>query len=41
VHWHGATADGEFTHIAINPNTENGIVEWLEKVTNQEYNSFK
>jgi len=40
-HWHGATADGEFTHIAINPNTENGIVNWLEKVTDEQYNNFK
>ena len=41
VHWHGASHDNEFTHIAINPNTQNGIVVWLEKVTDEEYNSFK
>ena len=40
-HWHGASHDNEFTHIAINPNTQNGIVVWLEKVTDEEYNSFK
>jgi quercetin dioxygenase-like cupin family protein len=41
LHWHGASADSEFTHIAINPNTENGVVTWLQKVTDEEYNSFK
>ena len=39
-HWHGASADSEFTHIAVNTNTQKGIVEWLEKVTDEEYNSF-
>ena len=37
-HWHGATPDGEFTHIAINPNAAKGGVNWLEKVTDAEYN---
>jgi quercetin dioxygenase-like cupin family protein len=41
VHWHGASHDSEFTHIAINPNTQKGIVIWLERVTDEEYNSFK
>ena len=40
VHWHGASHDSEFTHIAININTQKGIVEWLERVTDGEYNSF-
>jgi len=39
VHWHGASHDSEFTHIAINPNTQKGIVTWLERVTDEEYNS--
>jgi len=37
-HWHGASPDSEFTHIAINPNTQQGIVEWLARVTDEEYN---
>jgi len=37
-HWHGASADSEFTHIAINPNTTKGGVNWMEKVTDEEYN---
>ena|ERR1022692_2076974 len=41
VHWHGASHDSEFTHIAVNTNTQKGIVEWLERVTDDEYNSFK
>jgi quercetin dioxygenase-like cupin family protein len=28
-HWHGASPDSEFTHIAVNTNTQKGIVEWL------------
>ena len=41
VHWHGASPDSEFTHIAINPNTQKGIVVWLERVTDEEYDNFK
>ena len=41
VHWHGASPDHEFTHIAINPNTQKGIVVWLERVSDEEYNNFK
>jgi quercetin dioxygenase-like cupin family protein len=37
VHWHGASADRAFTHIAINTNTEKGIVVWLQPVTDEEY----
>lgn len=40
-HWHGASPNSEFTHIAVNPNTQKGIVEWLERVTDEEYNNFK
>ncbi|MFH6936186.1 cupin domain-containing protein [Flavobacterium sp. FlaQc-30] len=40
-HWHGASPNSEFTHIAISTNTETGIVDWLEPVTDEEYNSFK
>jgi quercetin dioxygenase-like cupin family protein len=39
-HWHGASPDSEFTHIAVNTNTQKGIVVWLQKVTDEEYNSF-
>jgi quercetin dioxygenase-like cupin family protein len=36
-HWHGASHDREMTHIAVNPNTEKGIVVWLSRVTDEEY----
>ncbi len=37
-HWHGASPDSELTHIAINTNTQKGIVLWMERVTDEEYN---
>ena len=37
VHWHGASAESAFTHIAINTNTEKGIIVWLNPVTDEEY----
>ena len=40
-HWHGASPDSEFTHIAISTNTAKGIVDWLEPVTDEEYNSYQ
>jgi quercetin dioxygenase-like cupin family protein len=40
IHWHGATPSSELTHIAINSNTQKGIVEWLQNVTDEEYNNF-
>jgi quercetin dioxygenase-like cupin family protein len=39
LHWHGASKDSEFTHIAVNPNIQKGIVEWQGRVTDEEYNS--
>lgn len=38
-HWHGASTKSSFTHIAINVNTEKGVVNWLQPVTDEEYNS--
>lgn len=37
-HWHGASPTSSFTHIAINVNTEKGVVNWLKPVTDEEYN---
>lgn len=36
-HWHGASPASHFTHIAINVNTEKGVVNWLKPVRNEEY----
>jgi quercetin dioxygenase-like cupin family protein/alkylhydroperoxidase/carboxymuconolactone decarboxylase family protein YurZ len=41
IHWHGATPMDSLTHIAISPNTHRGNVVWLEKVTDEEYNSVR
>ena len=38
-HWHGATKDSRFTHIAITNITEKGAVNWLKPVTDEEYKS--
>ena len=40
-HWHGASPKQGMTHIALNLNTEKGIVDWGRAVTDQEYNRFK
>lgn len=40
-HWHGASPGSGFTHIAITANNPNGRTLWLQKVTEQEYNSVK
>jgi len=37
-HWHGASAESEFTHIAVSTNTQKGVVVWLQRVTDEEYN---
>lgn len=41
VHWHGATPDSEFEHIAIGTQANKGAVVWLPPVTDEEYNSYK
>ena len=38
-HWHGATATNGMSHIAIQENLNGKVVEWMEKVTDEEYNS--
>ena len=40
-HWHGASPRQAMTHIALNVNTEKGIVTWLQPVTDQEYTSYR
>jgi quercetin dioxygenase-like cupin family protein len=40
-HWHGAGPDGEFAHIAISLNTDEGGVVWLQPVTDEEYDNSK
>jgi quercetin dioxygenase-like cupin family protein len=37
-HWHGATAKSGMTHIAIHEALEGKAVDWMEKVTEEQYN---
>lgn len=37
-HWHGASPNAVMVHTAININTEKGTVNWLEPVTDAQYN---
>jgi quercetin dioxygenase-like cupin family protein len=36
-HWHGATATAAMTHIAIQEAKDGKVVEWLEKVSDEQY----
>ena len=37
-HWHGATSTTGMTHIAIQENLDGNVVDWMEKVSDEEYN---
>jgi quercetin dioxygenase-like cupin family protein len=39
-HWHGAAAKTAMTHIAIQEALDGKAVEWMEKVTEEQYRSF-
>lgn len=36
-HWHGATATTGMTHIAIQENLNGKVVDWMEKVSDEQY----
>jgi len=40
-HWHGATATNGMTHLATQENLDGKVVEWMEKVTEEQYNGLK
>lgn len=40
-HWHGATADSWFAHLAFEIAGENTSNEWLEPVTDEQYDKLK
>ena len=40
-HWHGATATNGMSHVAIQENLNGKLVEWMEKVTEEQYNNPK
>lgn len=37
-HWHGASANKAMSHIAIQEEKEGKVVDWMEKVTDEQYN---
>jgi quercetin dioxygenase-like cupin family protein len=37
-HWHGARPDSSMTHIAIQEALDGKVVDWMEKVSDDEYN---
>ncbi len=37
-HWHGATATTAMSHIAVQERLNGSPVDWMEKVTDEEYN---
>lgn len=37
-HWHGATASNGMSHIAIQENLNGKVVDWMEKVSDEQYN---
>ena len=39
MHWHGASPESGLQQIYIVPNTEKGIVQWMQPVTDEEYNN--
>ena len=40
-HWHGATEITSMTHIAIQEQLDGKTVEWMEKVSDEQYGNFK
>ncbi|MFA6040836.1 MAG: cupin domain-containing protein [Methylophilus sp.] len=36
-HWHGATPNTAMTHIAIQEHLDGKVVDWLEKVSDEQY----
>lgn len=40
-HWHGATVSTSMTHIGIQESLDGKAVEWMEKVSDQQYGSYQ
>ena len=40
-HWHGAAPNSDFTYIAVSTNGAKNKTQWLQRVTDAEYNSAK
>ena len=40
-HWHGTSPNSGLQQMYIVPNTEKGVVNWMEAVTDEQYNNLK
>lgn len=40
IHWHGATPESEFIHMAVNTKVSLGPAVWYDEVTDEEYNNL-
>lgn len=40
-HWHGAAKDCEFSHLSLIPHQKGGTTQWLESVSEDEYEQLK
>jgi len=40
-HWHGATLNTAMTHIAVAEALDGKVVEWMEKVTDEQYQAAR
>jgi len=40
-HWHGASPSTAMTHIAIQEKREGKVVEWMEKVSDEDYSAVQ
>ena len=40
-HWHGAAADSWFAHLAVEVPAEGAANEWLEPLSDEDYNKLK
>ena len=40
-HWHGAAPDSWFSHLAVEVPGENGSTEWLDPVSDEDYDKLK
>ena len=40
-HWHGASSSTAMTHIAIQEELNGKVVDWMERVTDEQYNAAR
>ena len=40
-HWHGATPNSAMTHIAIQEQLDGKVVQWMEKVSDEQYQAVQ